>query len=103
MAMQYKNWILQARQHWRDHQPNRYKTLKESGKLEAALSEAAEATAEAMQALVDEGFDREQAWEMVREQHLFPPEEPSQDETASKEAYSTAREINRMMADLGNE
>jgi len=43
--------------------------------LEQALIEAANATAKEMQALVDQGFRRHEAWEAVRENHLFPPEE----------------------------
>ena len=100
--MQYGNWIAQARQHWREHQPKRFKALKESGQLEQALAQAAEATAEAMQRLADEGFDRDQAWEMVRQEHLFPAEEPTTEPRLQDNgAYSTARQINAMMSRLG--
>lgn len=78
--MQHAGWIAQAREHWREHQPQKYARLKEAGELEEALQEAAELTSEEIQQLVDQGFDRLQAWEMVRENYLFPPEEPGASE-----------------------
>lgn len=75
---QHQHWIVQANEHWKEHQPRRYKTLQEAGTLAQALREAAEATSREMQALRDQGLDELTAWEMVREQHLFPPEEPDE-------------------------
>jgi hypothetical protein len=100
--MQYQNWINQAKAHWREFQPKRYKALKAAGSLDEALSEAAEQTAQEMEDLQSQGFDREQAWEMVRNEYLFPPEEtPENDEeTASADGYRAQLAVNRMLSKL---
>ncbi|MDP3552633.1 hypothetical protein [Methylocystis sp.] len=73
--MNLENWINQARRHWQEFQPTRFKELKKSGKLQAALDEAAERTYQEMNALTEAGFQEHEAWEMVRQEYLFPPEE----------------------------
>ncbi|MBS0556774.1 MAG: hypothetical protein JSR27_05100 [Proteobacteria bacterium] len=100
--MQYAHWIHQARQHWREFQPKKYKALKAAGSLEKALSEAAQQTANEMEQLKAEGFPQEAAWEMVREKYLFPPEETpeKEEETASADGYRTQLAVNRMMSNL---
>lgn len=70
-----QNWIHQARAHWREHQPRRFKALKESGKLEVALREAAEQTYLEKSDLEEQWYSPQGAWEMVREKYLFPPKE----------------------------
>ncbi|NKB96805.1 hypothetical protein HED48_23340 [Ochrobactrum intermedium] len=47
------------------------------GALETALTEAAEQTALEMNQLTESGFQPDEAFQMVREQYLFPPEENS--------------------------
>ncbi len=80
--MNLQNWVNQAREHWKEFQPKRYAALKRAGKLEAALQDAAERTYRETKDLEDCGVTTQDAWEMVRERYLFPPEEgkkPAQD------------------------
>ena len=49
--------------------------LKRSGQLEAALTDAAQRTQREMAQLEGAGFYAHEAWEIVRESYLFPPEE----------------------------
>ncbi len=72
-----QNWINQAREHWKEFQPTRFKALKASGKLEETLRDAAELTALEMSELRAMGYYEQEAWEVVRESYLFPPEEGS--------------------------
>jgi hypothetical protein len=72
---QMEIWKSQARRHWKEHLPTLYRQLKASGKLEAALKDAAERTFREMEELEEMGYDRQGAWEIVREQYLFPSEE----------------------------
>jgi hypothetical protein len=81
-----QNWVNQAREHWKEFQPNRYSALVKSGKLEAALQDAAERTLREQMDLEDQGFDPQAAWEMVRERYLFVPEEGKKP-TAYSESY----------------
>ncbi len=75
--MNLHNWISQARAHWKEFQPTKYKALNEAGKLEQALQYAAEHTHLEVSQLEDSGFQADEAFQMVREQYLFPPEENS--------------------------
>jgi hypothetical protein len=81
-----QNWVNQARKHWKEFQPNRYNALVKSGKLEAALQDAVERTYREVTELEDQGFDRQDAWEIVRERYLFVPEE-GKNPTAYSESY----------------
>ena len=97
------SWIAQANQHWKEHQPTTYKRLKAEGTLQTRLREAAEATQHEMDVLMNEGFDHEQAWEMVRERYLFPPEEAGLDEPMEpNETYSAMAGFNRAIQDFYN-
>lgn len=79
--MNLNDWISQARDHWRRFQPIKFKELLAAGKLNMALREAAELTHREMTELENSGFRNHEAWEMVRERYLFPPQEtPSKDE-----------------------
>jgi hypothetical protein len=100
--MQYQNWINQAKAHWREFQPKKYKVLKAAGSLDEALQEAAQQTAQEMEELQSQGFDREQAWEMLRNEYLFPPEEEleEEEETASAAAYRSQLAVNRLLSNL---
>ena len=69
------NWREQARAHWREFRPSLYRDLKRTGKLERALTKAAEQTQIEMKQLEGMGFYTHEAWEIVRESYLFPPEE----------------------------
>lgn len=75
--MELQNWISEARDHWKQFQPRRYRELQQSGQLAVALRSAAEMTHREMSELEAVGFANHEAWEMVRERYLFPPEEPT--------------------------
>ena len=78
---QLQNWVSQARAHWKEFQPTLYSQLQKAGKLDAALQQAAQQaaqqTAEEMNELELSGMTEHEAWEMTREQYLFPPQEAS--------------------------
>ena len=74
---QLQNWVSQAKTHWKEFQPTLYSQLEKSGKLDAALQQAALQTAEEMNELEESGMTEHEAWEMTREQYLFPPQEAS--------------------------
>ena len=74
---QLQNWVSQAKTHWKEFQPTLYSQLEKSGKLDAALQQAAQQTAEEMNELELSGMTEHEAWEMTREQYLFPPQEAS--------------------------
>jgi hypothetical protein len=76
-----QNWISQAREHWKEFQPARFRSLEATGMLDAALKEAAEQTFLELGQLEDTGFNHHEAWQIVRERHLFPAEENSVDQT----------------------
>ncbi len=93
MDLQHANWIAQANEHWKEHRPSLHQSLRRTGTLPKALREAADATARDLETLRSQGFDQSQAWEMVRERYLFPPEEPGASEEApDSPGYLLARE-----------
>ena len=106
-TQQHATWKAQAHQHWQENQPEKFKQLQKTGKLQQALTEAAEATASEMKTLTDSGLSQTEAWEMVREQHLFPPQEPQAEEAMEPdEGYNLMRDVNSALANLqthGNE
>jgi hypothetical protein len=42
MALQMSRWAVLAMDHWKEHQPERYKRLKDSGQLASEASQAAQ-------------------------------------------------------------
>jgi hypothetical protein len=102
MKMKHSNWISQARAHWKEHQPKRFKELVSKGILNQQLTQAAEATSQEMQRLVGQGFNQYEAWEMTREMYLFPAEEPGTSEEAPvSEGLKAMREMNESLRYLG--
>ena len=102
MKMRHANWIAQAREHWQEHRPQMFKELQQQGLLETRLREAAEATSQAMQELVAQGFAAHEAWEAVREQYLFLSEETGASEEAPvSDGLKLMRELNDGMKYLG--
>lgn len=73
--MNLKNWISQAKAHWQEHQPTRFRQLQEAGTLGKALTDAAEQTYRETSELEWSGFQPDEAFQMVRERYLFPPGE----------------------------
>ncbi len=101
-TMQHANWISQARAHWKEHQPKRFKELVSKGILNQQLADAAEAISQEMQKLVAQGFNQLEAWEMTRELYLFPAEEPAASEEAPvSEGLKAMREMNESLRYLG--
>ena len=74
---QLQNWVSQVKAHWKEFQPTLYSQLEKSGKLDAAVQQAALQPAEEMTELEESGMTEHEAWEMTREQYLFPPQEAS--------------------------
>ena len=102
MELNQANWIAQANEHWKEHQPSRYKALMQSGKLGTALKEAAEATRSDLQNLREQGIDPLAAWEIVRERYLFPAEEQGASLDAEpSQGLAVARDFARTMGSLG--
>lgn len=75
--MYLQNWVDQARKHMRENRPTLYSDLQASGKLEAHLQDAATRTDQEMSELREMGYNEQEAWEIVRENYLFLPEEGS--------------------------
>lgn len=98
---QHPNWIAQAREHWQENLPKTFARLKTAGTLQQALTEAADATARDLENLMGQGFNYQEAWEQVRETHLFLPEEKgASPEAPASEGFKTATAINRGLASL---
>ena len=72
-----------AERHWREFLPRMVSRLEATGQLQSFLLEAEEKTDEELDRLrrhfIQQGLTTQQAhdraWEMVREQYLFPPPE----------------------------
>lgn len=79
-----QNWVHEARQHWKEHLPTRFAALKKAGKLDSSLQEAANQTYLELQQLEDSGLTPEEAWQMVREEYLFPRAESDGAATSSE-------------------
>ncbi len=71
--MDLKNWKAQARSHWREFQPQRFKELAAAGKLDQALDDAVERTHREMSSLEASDLTTSEAWERTRQEYLFPP------------------------------
>lgn len=72
-----QNWMNQAKEHWKEFQPTKFKALQAAGTLDEALQSAADQTSKEMGDLRASGFNHQEAWEIVRESYLFPPQEGS--------------------------
>lgn len=66
---------LQINRHWREHRPKMYAQLKQSGRLEQSIHLAAERTMDALTDLLQDKVPYNQAWEAVREEWAFLPDE----------------------------
>ena len=73
--MNLENWVREARAHWKEFLPNRYKEFEEAGILDKALMTAANQTARDMASFQDAGLTWDQAWERTRNEYLFLPAE----------------------------
>jgi hypothetical protein len=78
-----------------------YLELKASGKLESEALAAAQSTLDEMATLQQQGIPAESAWEMVRENHVYLPEEPgASPEAPGSEGYKFQRDFIRMLRDF---
>lgn len=94
----------QAISHWKSHLPEMYARLKAAGTLEATALQAVRQTMDEKVNLMNQGIPEDAAWEMVREQYLFRPEEPgASPEAPPSSGYRDQLEINRLLSNLGNE
>ena len=98
--MNQSAWASQAREHWRQFQPTKFRDLLKAGKLNLALQHAVELTHREMSELEQAGYKPQEAWEMVREKYLFPPEERPDKEPISPwtKLYQEAIEANSRIA-----
>ena len=103
--MNLNNWMIQAKDHWRRFQPTEFKELVETGKLNQALQQAADLTHREMTELEQAGHPPQEAWEMVRERYLFPPEKHPEKEPNSPwgDLYREAIEANNQAAEQPTE
>lgn len=84
-------WIEQARKHWQANLPTLYRDLKQAGTLDKTLRAAAEATYRETSQLEASGYRPDEAFQMVRENHLFPPAEPKAEKPTSEEQSRNER------------
>ena len=79
-------WFHQAKEHWKKYLPEYYRHLEKEGTLDEALCRAVQMTSEAIvdteDQLIRKGYTPPQAnataWEMIREEWLFPPGESTE-------------------------
>ena len=88
----------QARRHWKEFQPTKYRDLKAAGQLEAASLAAANLTLQAMEADRAAGYSQLEAWELERERWLLLPEERGlpQEKSPHNPAFAALGELNRL-------
>ncbi len=100
--MQHAHWIAQAREHWKEHRPAMTARLEAKGTLDKELQAAAEATAAEMRALVEQGATQYEAWEMVRENHLFlaPEDDEMAEPMEDSGGYEAALDLSRGLGSL---
>ncbi len=83
-------WTRQAREHWKEHLPQKFAALQKAGQLEAALQEAASLTYSEVSQLEEAGMQPDEAFQMVREQYLFPRPEGTEPTPAGTPLMSEA-------------
>ncbi len=71
-------WASQAKEHWQKYRPKMYKALQEKGTLHKHLNAAVERTGNEYCQAIENGMEPHEAWEAVRENHLFLPSEQDQ-------------------------
>ena len=96
----FNNWISQAREHWKEHQPTRFKELSKARKLGKALRDAAERTHREMSSLEAQGYRNHEAWEIVRERYLFPPQEPGVEPDEDMPAARLSMEVAALHSEI---
>ena len=74
--MNLQNWVNEARAHWKEFLPTKFRSLEEAGILDRELQTAAKQTAPDMEAFQNAGLTWDEAWERTRNEDLFLPAEP---------------------------
>ena len=101
--MDLKNWTSLARESWKEHNPSLYKELNQSGRLGAALKDAAERTYLEVNDLEQAGHSPQDAWEMTREKYLLLPPEETQDEAQAPSLYQEANALQNQILQAQDE
>lgn len=92
---------LMAIEHWQEHLPKMYASLKKAGTLNQAALDAAAKTLDEQATLIAQGIPPEAAWEMVREQYLFLPEEDGASEEApDSQGYLMNLQLNKLVSEI---
>ncbi len=68
------------REHWREHLPVMFASLKKMGFLDEAIQIEVKGTLEAMAVLTGRGVEPRVAWMTIREECLLPAEEPEDEQ-----------------------
>ncbi len=68
------------REHWREHRPVMFASLKKKGYLDESIQIEVKGTLEAMAVLTGRGIEPRVAWMTIREEWAFPPAEEPEDE-----------------------
>jgi len=102
--MNLQNWINQARSHWQENRPKLHQSLKKQGTLEPMLKQAAERTYQEVSQLEDAGYQPDEAFQMVREEYLFPPDENAeQTQNRGTNLMHEAMELNQRTMEISRE
>ena len=101
METRLRPLAIQAIAHWKEHLPKKYKALKQAGTLNSEALKAAEMTLDEQAELIAQGYPPEAAWEMVREQYLFQPEEEGASEEApASSGYLLNVKLNQILSEM---
>jgi len=68
-------WYAQAKEHWANYRPKMFSAMQRSGRLNLHLNNAVEQTQNEYARAIGNGMEPDEAWEAVRENHLFLPSE----------------------------
>ena len=68
-------WAREAKEHWRQYRPKMYQAFEKAGTLNKHLNRAVEQTKDEFVRAIENGMEPHEAWEEVRENHLFLPSE----------------------------
>ncbi len=68
------------REHWREHRPVMFASLKKMGYLDESIQIAVRSTLGAMTMLTGRGMGELEAWMTIREEWAFPPAEEPEEE-----------------------
>lgn len=103
--MNLQNWVSEARAHWKEFLPSRYKEFEDAGVLDEALQDAAKLTYREVSSLENAGLSSEEAWERTKGEYLLLPPEPKQKAKMDREpspnvAAQTFNETAQFLSEL---